>query len=100
MWRRRCGSYYRELMFGGRRFSDLRASLPGISAKILTERLAGLEAAGVVRHRTICSVEKREIKFPETSRSDGLALERIRRFRSAVFGHSPSRTTSDGSGGR
>lgn len=39
----------RELMFGGRRFSDLRASLPGISAKILTERLEGLEAAGVVR---------------------------------------------------
>lgn len=41
----------RELMFGGRRFSDLRASLLGISAKILTERLAGLESAGVVRRR-------------------------------------------------
>lgn len=39
----------RELMFGGRRFSDLRTSLPGISAKVLTERLEGLEAAGVVR---------------------------------------------------
>lgn len=39
----------RELMFGGRRFSDLRASLPGISAKVLTERLEGLEAAEVVR---------------------------------------------------
>lgn len=39
----------RELMFGGRRFSDLRASLPGISAKVLTERLEGLEAARVVR---------------------------------------------------
>lgn len=39
----------RELMFGGRRFSDLRASLLGISAKILTERLAGLETAGVIR---------------------------------------------------
>ncbi len=38
----------RELMLGGRRFSDLRASLPGISAKVLTERLAGLEAAGVL----------------------------------------------------
>ena len=33
----------RELMLGGRRFSDLRASLPGISAKVLTERLAGLD---------------------------------------------------------
>lgn len=38
----------RELMFGPRRFSDIRASLPGISAKVLTERLAGLEAHGVV----------------------------------------------------
>jgi len=39
----------RELMFGGRRFSDLRASLRGISAKVLTERLEGLEEAGIVR---------------------------------------------------
>lgn len=38
----------RELMFGPRRFSDIRANLPGISAKVLTERLAGLEANGVV----------------------------------------------------
>ncbi len=38
----------RELMLGGRRFSDIRASLPGISAKVLTERLAGLEASGIV----------------------------------------------------
>ena len=32
----------RELFFGPRRFSDIRAELPGISAKVLTERLAGL----------------------------------------------------------
>jgi DNA-binding HxlR family transcriptional regulator len=38
----------RELMLGGRRFSDIRASLPAISAKVLTERLESLEAAGVV----------------------------------------------------
>jgi DNA-binding HxlR family transcriptional regulator len=42
----------RELMFGPRRFSDLRAALPGISANVLTQRLQGLEAAGIVeRHR-------------------------------------------------
>jgi DNA-binding HxlR family transcriptional regulator len=41
----------RELMFGGRRFSDLRAGLPGISAKVLTERLEGLERAGIVHRR-------------------------------------------------
>lgn len=43
----------RELMLGGRRFSDLRASLPGISAKVLTERLAGLEHAGVLTKRKL-----------------------------------------------
>jgi DNA-binding HxlR family transcriptional regulator len=43
----------RELMFGGRRFSDLRAGLPGISAKVLTERLEGLERAGIVQRRQL-----------------------------------------------
>lgn len=43
----------RELMLGGRRFSDLRASLPGISAKVLTERLAGLEQARVLLRRKL-----------------------------------------------
>ena len=43
----------RELMLGARRFSDIRASLPGISAKVLTERLAGLEDAGVLVRRTL-----------------------------------------------
>lgn len=43
----------RELMFGGRRFSDLRGGLPGISAKVLTERLEGLERAGIVQRRQL-----------------------------------------------
>jgi len=43
----------RELMLGPRRFSDLRASLPGISAKVLTERLDGLEKAGVLLRRKL-----------------------------------------------
>ena len=38
----------RELMLGARRFSDIRGSLPGISAKVLTERLTSLEEAGVL----------------------------------------------------
>ncbi len=42
----------RELMFGPRRFSDIRASLPGLSAKVLTERLAGLEEYGVIVRST------------------------------------------------
>lgn len=38
----------RELMLGPRRFGDLRADLPGISANVLTQRLNELEARGVV----------------------------------------------------
>lgn len=43
----------RELMMGPRRFSDLRASLPSISANVLTQRLEGLEASGVLRKRKL-----------------------------------------------
>lgn len=43
----------RELMLGPKRFSDLRADLPGISANVLTQRLAGLEAAGVLIRRKL-----------------------------------------------
>lgn len=43
----------RELMLGPRRFSDLRAALPGLSANVLTQKLAGLEDAGVVRKRRL-----------------------------------------------
>jgi DNA-binding HxlR family transcriptional regulator len=39
----------RELMLGPRRFSDLRADLPGISANVLTQRLSELEANGIVQ---------------------------------------------------
>jgi DNA-binding HxlR family transcriptional regulator len=39
----------RELMFGPRRFSELRADLPGISANVLTQRLSELEGRGLVR---------------------------------------------------
>jgi DNA-binding HxlR family transcriptional regulator len=42
----------RELMLGPKRFSDLRSSLPGISANVLTQRLESLEKTGVLtRHK-------------------------------------------------
>jgi DNA-binding HxlR family transcriptional regulator len=39
----------RELMFGPRRFSELRSDLPGISANVLAQRLGELEERGLVR---------------------------------------------------
>jgi len=43
----------RELLLGPRRFSDLKTSLNGISANVLTQRLEGLEAAGVLVRRRL-----------------------------------------------
>src|SRR4051795_626866 len=43
----------RELMLGPKRFSDIRADLPGISANTLTQRLEGLEANGLVVRRRL-----------------------------------------------
>jgi DNA-binding HxlR family transcriptional regulator len=39
----------RELAYGPRRFSELKADLAGISANVLTQRLIELEARGLVR---------------------------------------------------
>lgn len=39
----------RELMLGPRRFSGLKADLPGISGNVLSQRLDDLEARGLVR---------------------------------------------------
>ena len=45
----------RELMYGPRRFGEIRANLPGISANVLTQRLEGLEAAAIVVRRRLPS---------------------------------------------
>ena len=39
----------RELMYGPRRFSEIRTDLPGISSNVLTQRLAELEQRRLVR---------------------------------------------------
>jgi DNA-binding HxlR family transcriptional regulator len=43
----------RELMFGPRRFGELRSSLPGVSANVLTQRLDGMERAGILTRRRL-----------------------------------------------
>ncbi len=43
----------RELMFGPRRFGELKNGLPGISANVLTQRLEGMEAAGILTRRKL-----------------------------------------------
>ena len=43
----------RELMLGARRFGELKADLKGISANVLTQRLEGLERAGILLRRKL-----------------------------------------------
>jgi DNA-binding HxlR family transcriptional regulator len=43
----------RELLLGPKRFTDLRAGLPHLSADVLSQRLRELEGAGVVHRRTL-----------------------------------------------
>jgi DNA-binding HxlR family transcriptional regulator len=43
----------RELLLGPKRFTDLRAGLPGASPDVLAQRLRELEEAGVLRRRKL-----------------------------------------------
>lgn len=63
----------RELMFGARRFAQLRAGLPGISPNVLSQRLRELEAAGVARRTTLDEVNVTVYELTER----GQALEPV-----------------------
>jgi DNA-binding HxlR family transcriptional regulator len=43
----------RELLLGPKRFTDLRAGIPDVSANLLSQRLRGLEQAGIVVRRRL-----------------------------------------------
>jgi DNA-binding HxlR family transcriptional regulator len=43
----------RELLLGPKRFTDLRAGLPHVSADVLSQRLRELERDGIVQRRTL-----------------------------------------------
>ena len=51
----------RELLLGPRRFSDLKTDLPGISANVLTQRLAELEERGLLRRTRLPPPAAREV---------------------------------------
>ena len=80
----------RELMLGPRRFSDLRASLPGISAKVLTERLAGLEAAGaLVRRKLPPPVAVQVYELTAWGYAAEPAIQELGRWAAMHRGHDP-----------
>ena len=80
----------RELMLGPRRFSDLRASLPGISAKVLTERLTALEDAGVVVKRKVTDpVPAHLYELTEWGYRAEPAIQELGRWAAMSSGHDP-----------
>src|ERR1700754_4674780 len=51
----------RELLLGPRRFGEIRSALVGLSANILTQRLEGLEKAGILERRQLPSPSNAQV---------------------------------------
>ncbi len=81
----------RELMLGGRRFGELRGGLPGISAKVLTERLESLEGVSVVKRRQLpppASVQVYELT--DWGYAAETAIKELGRWAAQSSGHDPT----------
>jgi DNA-binding HxlR family transcriptional regulator len=76
--RRWCGPIARSLLAGPLRFSELERTLPGISARLLTQRLRELEAEGVVA-RTVETEGPVRVSYELTAKGRALdeAVEAI-----------------------
>lgn len=81
----------RELMLGPKRFGDIRADLPGISANTLTQRLEGLEAAGIlVRRRLPPPVSAQVYELTEWGYQSKPIMGALGRWATRSPGHDPS----------
>ena len=76
--RRWSGAVVRALLSGQTRFSELAATIPGISDRLLSERLKELEAEGIVQRRVIPDTPVRvEYLLTEKGRSLAGVLQAI-----------------------
>ncbi len=81
----------RELMLGPRRFGDLRASLPGLSANVLTQRLAELEAAGILRRRRLPAPAGAQVyELTEWGYEGETVIQELGRWAARSPGHDPT----------
>src|SRR2546423_10036649 len=68
----------RELLPGARRFTDLIEGLPGISRKLLTERLRDLKRDGVIARRELPPPAARQVYEPtDDGRDPAEAMARL-----------------------
>lgn len=70
--RRWTGVILRALMGGAVRFSDVSSAIPGLSDRLLSERLKELEAEGIVR-RTVFPETPVRIEYRLTEKGMGLS---------------------------
>ena len=80
----------RELMFAAKRFQQIRAGLPGITASVLTGRLGQLARAGIVAQDARLGA----YALSDTGRALLPVLEALCRWALVVPGHDPSRFIS------
>ncbi|MCA1691590.1 MAG: winged helix-turn-helix transcriptional regulator [Actinobacteria bacterium] len=70
--RRWTGAIVRALLAGGTRFSQIRATIPGLSDRLLSERLKELEAEGIVERSVLAGASVR-IEYHLTTKGEALA---------------------------
>lgn len=80
----------RELMFQPKRFQMIRAGLPGITASVLTQRLAQLVEVGVVSHDEVLAV----YALTDAGRALHPVLRELCRWALLMPGHDPRRFIS------
>ncbi len=68
--RRWTGAILRSMLAGSVRFTEIRASIPDLSDRLLAERLRELEAEGVAERRV---VSPRHIEYHLTAKGQALA---------------------------
>jgi DNA-binding HxlR family transcriptional regulator len=76
--RRWTGAILRALLDGARRFSDIAAAVPGLTDRMLSERLKELEAEGIVTRTVIPEMPVRvEYRLAEKGRALGCILDAV-----------------------
>jgi DNA-binding HxlR family transcriptional regulator len=85
----------RELLLGPKRFSDLRADLPGISANVLTQRLAGLEETGLVVRRKLPPPAAAQVyELTDWGYESEIIIQQLGRWATRSPLHDPSQSLS------
>ena len=89
--RRWTGVILRAMLGGVERFSDLTAAIPGLSDRLLSERLKELEAEGIVTRTVIPETPVRvEYHLTEKGRALGSVMEAVSAWAEEWLAQEPS----------